>query len=582
MRAWLLYALVLVLASLTVFGEVIAHPGTRVFADNDDTSLFIWWLAHAADVVAGWFGQGSGERHLLYSTSMHHPAGVNGGWNTTVLGLALPLVPVTWLAGPVVAYNLTIIAAPVASALAAAALVHRFVPRLPAFVGGFAYGFSTYLVSQASGHLNLAFAVLPPLVALGIVELLRTGPRRRPVVTGVWLGCAIGWQFYVSTELLAGTFLAAVCLLLAVLVCAPRILARAGLQLLGGGLLAAGIAVLIGTPLLLAMFTLPGAPGQTIRPHGVWNNDLLDPLVPGAYTLLGGGPTPIPRQLGLDPSEIGGYTGIVWLVCAALTVLALHRSTRYGTLVRVTALAGLLVWLLSMGAPWYVWGRPVWEHTPFRLVELLPVLGNVLPMRLAVHSTLALSVLLALGLWRCLRSPRPALRRLGPIAAALSLLLVAPGAVTARPIIIPDFYTGAYAEVIPAGSVVKTLPRPVAMATPHADEAMVWQALTGMHYRETGGYFIGSTPESSIIFSAPADPLDAVLDEHRGSPLPDGARPRGREAVDALRARGVDFVVIAVDGAHLPHEALAIAQYTSRAAGAPYLEIDGVYLIDLR
>ncbi len=553
-----------------------------MFADNDDTSLFIWWFAHAADVVAGWFGQGSGERHLLYSTSMHHPAGVNGGWNTSVLGLALPLVPVTWIAGPIVAFNLAIIAAPVASALSAAALAHRFVPRLPAFVGGFAYGFSTYLVSQSSGHLNLAFAVLPPLVALGIVDLLRPGPRARPLLTAGWLGCAIGWQFYLSTELLAGTFLAALCLLLALALFARPVLVRGGLRLLGGGLLASGIAVLIGTPLLLAMFTLPGAPGQTIRPHGVWNNDLLDPVVPGRYTLLGGGETPIPRQVPLDPSEIGGYVGIVWLGFALVTVIALWSSPRWARAVRVTAGAGLLAWLLSMGAPWYAAGRTFWEVTPFRAVELLPVLGNVLPMRLAVHSTLALAVLLAIGLHAGLRSRRRRIRVLAPVAALVSLLLIAPGAVTARPVIVPAFYQGAYAAVIPEGSVVKTLPRPLAMATPHADEAMVWQAVTGMHYRETGGYFIGSTPEQPIIYSAPPDPLDAILEEESGEPLPDGAEARGREAIDALRADGVEFVVIAVDGRFLPRSALDIASYTSRAAGSPYLEVGGVYVIDLR
>ena len=44
----------------------------------------------------------------------------------------------------------------------------------------------------------------------------------------------------------------------------------------------------------------------------------------------------------------------------------------------------------------------------------------------------------------------------------------------------------------------------------------------------------------------------------------------------------MEFVVIAVDGRFLPRSALDIASYTSRAAGSPYLEVGGVYVIDLR
>ncbi len=569
------------LASLIVFGGLIAHPGTRVFAENDDTSLFIWWFAHAADVVAGWFGLGSGERNLLYSTSMNHPGGVNGAWNTSVLGLALPMVPVTWLAGPVVAYNLCIIAAPVVSALAAARFIRSFLPRPPAFLGGFAYGFSTYLISQAAGHLNLAFAPFPPLVALGIVQLLRSEGRGATLRTAVWLGLVIGWQFYVSTELLAGTFLAAVTLVLCWALLSWRTF-RSGLpSLVGGGVMASALGLLIGTPLLAAMFGLPGAPRAAIRPHGVWNNDVFDPVVPGPFTLLGGGPSPIPRRVPIDPSEVGGYVGIVWLLFAAAVVICHWRSARYGRMVRVAATTGILVWLLSMGSPWYFWGREFVASTPFRIVESMPVLANVLPMRLAVHSTLVLSLLLALGAWTGLRSRRFAVRRGTILAVIASLILVTPGAVHTRPIIIPEFYQGAYAEAIEPGAVVKTLPRPIALASPHADEAMTWQALTGMHYRETGGYFIGSTDISPVIYSAPQDELDRLLQDYAGRSLPRGSSAAGTAVAEDLQERGIDHVVIALDGRHLSHSPSEIARFVSGATGAPYLENGGVYIIDL-
>ncbi|HLR44733.1 MAG TPA: hypothetical protein VK065_06040, partial [Brevibacterium sp.] len=217
LRPWLLFAAVLLACALLTFRGVLGDLDGRVYAENDDTSLFVWWLANGADAVASLFGAGSGASGFLYTAQMNWPDGVNGAWNTSALGLAVPLAPVTWLWGPVVAYNVAIIASPVAASLAAAVFLTRFADRLPAFVGAALYGFSPYLIAQAGGHLNLSFAVLPPLVAAFLWQAV-TGPgggdlRARAaalVPWGVLLGGALGWQFYMSTELLAGTFLVAV------------------------------------------------------------------------------------------------------------------------------------------------------------------------------------------------------------------------------------------------------------------------------------------------------------------------------------------------------------------------------------
>lgn len=581
-RSWLLYTLVLVMASLTVYGGLIGAPATRVFAENDDTSLFIWWFAHAADVTLSWLGLGSGERDFLYTHAMNHPDGVNGAWNTSVLGLALPMVPVTLLAGPVVSFNLAIMASPVVSALAAAVFVRRFTAFGPACLGGFAYGFSTYVVSQSAGHLNLAFAPFPPLVALGVHLLLDTGirRRRRVLAIGALLGLVIGWQFFISSELLAGTFLATVVLLaVRALLTWRRFLA--GLRsLVLGGATAVVVACLVGTPLLVTMFTHPAAPGAAIRPHGVWNADVFDAVVPGPYTLLGGAPeTPIPRALPLDPAEIGGYFGLVWIGLAVVTCVALWSHPRWKAPVRVTAVTGLLMWLLSMGAPLRVWGQELPSTAPFRLVELVPVLQNVLPMRLVVHATLAMSLLLAFAVQAALDSGNRRLRFAGVGAALLALVLVFPGTVPTRPVYVPEFFTsGAYREVLPEGSVTKVLPAPMAAAQPHTAEAMAWQAVSGMHYVDTGGYFIGGTDDGGVVYSAPDDALDRILEEEA---LPAGDSAEVRAALVELRSEGVEYLLVADNAWYLSHPAEDVARMVAEAAGLSYHKVDGVFLVDL-
>ncbi|MDN6748383.1 MAG: hypothetical protein L0L93_15535, partial [Brevibacterium sp.] len=281
-RPWLWYALLLAVASICVFGQVAADPGGQVVADNDDSSLFIWWLGHAADLLASQLGFGTSGTSAtadgyLYTEAMNTlNGGVNGAWNTSLAGLALLLAPVTWVAGPIVSYNLLIISTPVLVSLATAVLFTRFLTRIPAFVAAGGVGFSSYVIAQASGHPNLAFALTPPLVAVIILRLLLRGPRIGFASREFWtlslgLGVVLGFQFYVSTEVLAGTFIAALCLLLALAVFGRKVSTVAGwLRLAVGGVIGSTIAALIALPLLL-MMRGPNAPEGAIRPHGVWN-----------------------------------------------------------------------------------------------------------------------------------------------------------------------------------------------------------------------------------------------------------------------------------------------------------------------
>ncbi|MDN6133353.1 hypothetical protein [Brevibacterium sp.] len=584
----------LAVASICVFGQVAADPGGQVVADNDDSSLFIWWLGHAADLLASQLGFGTSGTSAtadgyLYTEAMNTlNGGVNGAWNTSLAGLALLLAPVTWVAGPIVSYNLLIISTPVLVSLATAVLFTRFLTRIPAFVAAGGVGFSSYVIAQASGHPNLAFALTPPLVAVIILRLLLRGPRIGFASREFWtlslgLGVVLGFQFYVSTEVLAGTFIAALCLLLALAVFGRKVSTVAGwLRLAVGGVIGSTIAALIALPLLL-MMRGPNAPEGAIRPHGVWNTDLLDPIVPASPTLLGPGSSPIPRIMDIDSAELGAYVGVPALIAAAIIVICLIRNPKYGTILRIASAAGLLVFVLSLGSPVLLGGRILLDPGPFALIEAVPVLNNILPMRLVLHSTIALFAILGCGLQWALDH-----RRMRSAHALLGLLVIAavcviPGVQTSREVYAPEFYTNSLAEVIPAGSVVKTIPRPLAWAEPHADEAMVWQAVSGFHYRETGGYFIGSSPDATVTYAAPEDALDEILHDSvfTGAPLPEPDSDEAGAAFDDLREDGVDFIVLAPDAPLLPGGPGEYEDFLNACLGEPAFADEGVLVYPL-
>ncbi|TSI17846.1 hypothetical protein [Brevibacterium aurantiacum] len=594
-RPWLWYALLLTVASICVFGQVAADPGGQVAAGNDDSSLFIWWLGHAADIVATQLGFGtdgtpSGTANgFLYTEAMNTlNGGVNGAWNTSLAGLALILTPVTWAAGPIVSYNLLIISIPVLVSLATAALFTHFLTRIPAFVAAGGVGFSSYVIAQTSGHPNLAFAVAPPLVALIIIRLLFRAPssvlfNREFWTLSLGLGAVLGFQFYVSTEVLAGTFIAALCLLAGIAVFGRKARTLTSwVRLALGGVLGSALALLIALPLLLTMRG-PNAPDGAIRPHGVWNTDLLDPIIPAGPTLLGFGSSPIPRVMDIDAAELGAYVGVPALIAAAIIVICLVRSPRYATILRIASTTGLLVFVLSLGSPVLFNGAAVFETGPFALVEAIPVLNNILPMRLVLHSTIALFAILGCGLQWALDHIRRRFAQglLGLLAVAA--VCVIPGVQNSREVYVPDFYTDSIAEAVPAGAVVKTVPRPLAWAEPHADEAMVWQSVSGFHYRETGGYFIGSSPDAAVTYVAPEDALDELLHEtvYSDAPFPDPDSSEVNAAVDELRGSGVDYVVIAPDAPLLPGGPGEYEDFLDASLGRPSFADDGVLVYPL-
>lgn len=568
-QEWLLFLVVCVLLSVLTYGRLVGDMGHQVFASNDDSSLFIFWFAHAADVVLSWVGLGSGEHNLLYSSSMNYPAGVNGGWNTSIMGLAVPLVPVTLLWGPVVAYNVAIMGAPVACALAAAWAAAQFVSRRSAFVAGIAYGFSTYVIAQSAGHLNLAFAVLPPLV-VGFVERLVTG-RGRTWVNAVVLGCAVGWQFYLSNELLAHTFLMTVVLLVATVALRWKEIREGVSRIAVGGAGAVGVAVVCGLPLLITMFALPGKPEGPIRPHGIWNNDLLDPVTPGKFTLISAG-REIQRVIGIDDAEIGGYLGWPWLLTVAAIVVVLGINHAMSARVRTFAVVAVVMFILSMGSPMFVNGTAAVDTGPFRLVEYTPVLENVLPMRMSVHVAFMFALLLAIA-WH---SVRPRLTPLLTVATVLIALTTTSGTVEVRNIAYPSFYDDAVREHIPRGATVKMMPRPVASASAHSNESLVGQAVSGMWFKQVDGYFIGTREDAPVAYQSETTMLDEVMN---GDSIPEPYRVR--EAVEDLRARGVEYVAVTDSGFGLKHPASDIARVLSESSNVQVQFVDGVYVIQL-
>ncbi|GAB3956461.1 glycosyl transferase [Micromonospora vulcania] len=460
--AWLPNALVVAgylgLAVLLTSAQWL-HPG-RLFHQAGDQVLFEWMLAHAAHAVV------HGE-NPLYSTALNAPDGVNLMANTSVLGLGVPLTPVTLLFGSQAAFCVAVVCCLAGTATAWYALLRRRLAtaRSAAVVGGLICGFAPGMIAQAGAHLHVAAQFLvPPILAL----VFRPGPapdevRQRGEVwrPGVGLGLLLVWQVFIGEEVLV--FLALAGGVFAVgYALADRAAARRLAPALLGRLAVA--AVVAGVPLAYPLWFQFHGPQRYVGMAFAAQSFQLDVAsftASARQTVLGD--DYLPGLLSPNPTEENSFFGPGLLVLAVVIVIWLWGRP----LVHALAACGLLFAVLSLGTYLRVDGSGTSIPGPYRLVAGLPLLDLAVPARFALVCVPVLGVLVALSLDRVRTARGPAaapglpVRLLWTGAVAAALLPLVPTPIRAVPVApVPPFVAdGGWRPLVPPGRTVVAIPR---------------------------------------------------------------------------------------------------------------------------
>jgi hypothetical protein len=481
-------------ASFLLWWHVWTAPGgpsSVMTCACTDAGRSVWSLEWSAFALA------HGHR-LLFSTSLFHPTGFNLLTDTTTPAVGLVSAPVTWAAGPVVAFNLAVTLAPALTALSMCWLLQRWVRWTPAaFVGGLAYGFSAFVVVQlAFGWLNLALLALLPLMAACLDDLL-VRRRRSPVRVGAVLGLLVAVEFFISSELVLVVVVSGLVATALVAVHAwwarPPGLRAAVRHAVIGAAAAAGVAtVLLAWP-VWSFLAGPGHLGGTL-----WSTD-----VPGALGTSAGnlwsrlgtfGPLTA-RQLASEAAVLGGYRGSpvpsptfvgVGVLAVAAVGTAVWRRDRRLWLFGSLAVATFALGLRTGGGRW----------APWAVVDHLPIFRDVLQYRFAAVTDLCLAVMVAVVVDRT-RSAVAARRdgsrsrtpgaAAGLAVAAVALVPVAAALAPNLPLTVQTVSVPAWfrtvAPTLPPGRVLATYP----FATADSQASIPWQAIAGMPYAMAGG-----------------------------------------------------------------------------------------------
>ena len=546
--------------------SVWSAPTTTWAGRCCDPEQFMWFL--------GWTPYAlSHGLDPFYTTSIGAPAGVNLMWNAAmpILGVAAWLP--TRIGGPILAYNVLLVAGIALSGWTAYLALRRYAgPGLGSFVGGAVYAFSPYLASHAQIHLNLATAWVPPLFLIVLDELLVR--RRRPAwLLGIALGLLSVLQLLISEELLATSVIAAA--VLAVVMAASRLgELGVGLRRLTMALLTATITFLIvgGWP-LAAQFLGPQRLTSRVQNADVFSTDLLNLFLPTPYQLLAPtAATDISRHFSGLYHEATAYLGLPLLVLLAVVAIERWGDQR----VRSATVVGLILLIVSLGGHLTIGAASTGIPLPWLPLGQLPLLEHVIPGRLTVFVWLAVASVVAIAVSEARARGRAGWPRLLGVAVALIVILPAP--LGRSSISIPRFFERWGEQGIGATDTVLIAPLPG-----NGTEAapMLWAAVAGYDIRMADAYAFMPLPDGRTAAGPPPTALTDVMravQRDRTSILAAG-NIRAQIAAD-LRAGGIRHVIVGPMPAHDP-----MVAFFTNLFGRPPEDVDGVAIwrdVDVR
>ena len=478
-------ALYLLVAFLFFGLRLLTGHGSSYVGNGRDQEVFIWafaWLPHAI-----LHGENPFVTHAVWA-----PSGVNLTWATAVPGLALLFSPLTLTAGAFTSYNVAVVLMPALAAWTAFLLCRYLTGQLwPSLVGGYLFGFSSYMLGQELGHIHVSSVFLIPLVALVVLRYVRGELDESGLV--VRLGPLLALQLLFTTEIAFTLTLALACSIAIGIVVAPGIRRRL-VKLLAPLAVSYLLAAILTAPFLY--YLLAGFQTGGVHPQQLYVTDLVNFAVPTRLSLAGlGWAHSIAHHFPGNDSERGAYLGVPTLLIIGL--FAWQRRRTAGGRFLVVAL--LVAALATLGAELTIdgktslplpWGRGIvplpWEHLGY-----LPLFNNVLVERLSLY--VAFAAALMVSLWTAGRR-RGALRLLLPALAILAIVPDPGAGVWATTYTVPPLFTSStFRSCLDPHENI--LPLPVN----NNGNSNLWQVASDFRFTMAGGYVLEHPPEPFVI-----------------------------------------------------------------------------------
>ena len=487
------------------------------------------WVGHPGDTMTfmqflTWypFALGHGLNPFL-DTYVNLPRGSNMMWATTVPLVSVALWPVTAVFGAIATYNVALAGALTLDGWCTHLWLRRHLKSSAAsWLAGVAVLLGPYVSARLHGHLDL-LCFFPSVLIIREVERLISGTglaRWRPL--GLRIGLLAVVQLLCYEEILVLTVVIVATVGIGLALRCQEWITRNVFTIVRAAIVAVGT-FLVGAALPLGyQFFGPGRIVGPIQPPNFYVTDLENFIVPGFFNAV----TPhvasaLANGWTGDAIENDAYIGVPLLLFSILVV----TRWRHDPWVVGVGMATLGAGVWSLGPYLHVGGR-IYEVVPLpgRLLQMLPVVDNILPTRFDLFIDLGLGALLGIFLDRAVFHG-PARRRAAGAVAALAVCVP----------LAPQFPVAAMGPATPRyflpGGDVRLLPQDTfALVVPYGDNEqtmgpMLWQAIAGFRFRMVSGAMMNAGWDGhpavgralSGLLNTRFDCMMAALQQHAAS-----------------------------------------------------------------
>ncbi|MCC3768789.1 glycosyltransferase family 2 protein [Streptomyces sp. UNOC14_S4] len=562
-RARLAIPLLYLLAAFVLYGGLWGGLGHTYLADSgSDQTQWEWFFAVTADNVAH-------LRNPLFTHLQNAPLGVNLMANTVMLGLSVPLAPVTLAFGAHVTWAIVLTGGLAVTACSWYWLIaKRFVrSRWAAALGGAFCAFAPPMISHGNAHPNFLVLFMIPLI---IDRAVRLCEGERPTRNAVLLGLFLAYQVFLGEEALLLAVTGLLLFAFGYAVADPDAARAVSGRLLRG----LGVAALVAAPIVAVpvgwQFLGPQSYHSVL--HGEVGNNPMALLEYATRSLAGDDAKA--AALSVNRTEENAFFGWPLVVLSVIVVVRMWRRP----LVRALGFTALAAAVLSMGRNIPLLGTDRTLPGPWRMIGDLPFFESVIESRVAMVCVPALGILLALACDRLatrrLRSERERSHRLlGWAALAVAVLPLVPTPYrTVERVPVPAFITdGTWREHVRPGRTLVPVPVP----SPADVEALHWQVRADLGFAFPGGYFNGPYGPDRIGIYGPEPRLTSELlrKVHETGKLPEIGEQQRRAFRADLRFWKADALVLDpdVNGAPLREAVTALSGQEPKKEGGVWV-----------
>ena len=423
----------------------------------------------------------------MMSYKVWAPTGQNLGMAVSTPFTAIIYAPITYLFGPIVTYNVSILLALTTNAWCAYLLCHKITRSFyPSVVGGWIFAYSPYVQYDMNGKPSLiTLWALPIVILLSIKYAKAEISDRRFVLSSSFILTSLFYttdEIFVTFVLMSGITMLASLYLYRKTTVYPKLIRLCGLSLMS-----LIITTLLASPFIYYGLFGPGAFIGAIHKPIDFSNDLMSIVIPSPFIWLGGSAFH-QAFLRLNGWQLDDYLGPAVLLTIALFFIQ-FRKHPFGALIMIIVILSLV---LSFGSHLVVYGHGTLIGLPYWVLFHVPVLNKAIPARFCLYAYIAIS--LAVAVWGATKP-----HYLKWMLLALCIITLMPNVFSDQFASTPDnpvfFASNLYKSYIHKGENVILLPYGI------NGDSLVWQAEDNFYYSIAGGYFYLGSPWRGTVVS---------------------------------------------------------------------------------